>query len=169
MPASRSVFPGQYFYAAADFAAAADAYVSAYGRQINSHVSYFLLAKSLELAVKAALLAHKVPRSKVSSLSHDLAAAVHLARVHKIEVIDPKISDTAWGIEALTAAYASTELTYRERGRFSGPTPSRLRRLVHFALERAAVYALRPEVRKRLLEEKPARPGLTLDGIDRYE
>ncbi len=163
------IFPHQYFYAAADFAAAADAYVSAYGSRADSHVTYFLLAKSFELAVKAVLLAHGVSRRRVRNLQHDLVAGVRLARRLNIEIVDPTISDTAWGIQALTAAYASTELAYRERGSFSVPNASLLRKLLHFALERAACDALRPEARKRLLAASPARPGLTLDDIGSYK
>lgn len=167
VPASRNTFPAEYFYAATDFAAAADAYVSVHGRSADSYVTCFLLSKSFELAVKAALLAHGASRREVSGLHHDLTAAVGLAAERGIEVVDPKIAST-WWIEALTAAYASTELAYRERGRLSVPTPNVLRRCVHFALERAACDALRPVVRKRMLEAQPTRPGLTLECISHY-
>ena len=158
-----------YFYAAADFAAAADAYVSVYGRHADPWTTYYLLAKSFEIAVKAALIAHGVSRREISGLGHDLTAAVHLARARDIEVVDPKSGDTACGIEALSAAYASTELAYRERGAWSGPTPSLLREIVHLALNQAARYSLRPQVYDRLLGAKPARPGLTLDYISHYK
>jgi hypothetical protein len=166
LPATHPRYASSWFYAALDFAAAADAYVSFYDQQHTAHVSTFLLAQSLELAIKCSLLAKKVPYKEVRALEHDLTAAVRLAQSRKISVIDPSAKDANWAISALTNAYVSKELQYPERGMFSRPRPKLLRQLIHGAIQLAAQNALRPEILTKAHVRPP--PGFTLEFIERY-
>lgn len=163
--------PVMLFYRAADFAAAADAYVTMYGVRADGFALMFLLGRSFELALKAALRAHGVSGGTLrrKPYGHDLVALVSKSNEMGLMMVDPDLPDTRWGIEKLNEAYHSKELEYPNSGRASGPTGPLLRRLVHFAIHRAGLFTLRHEVRERLLSEHPPRPGITLGAIAAYE
>jgi hypothetical protein len=158
------------FYRALEFASAADAYVWVHDVQRDGYMVMFLLGRALELALKSALLANGVSARELRSkkFGHDIQAMVHAADKLGLMMIDPEVPDTKWGMSALSAAYASKELEYQELGTASGPSPPLLRRIVHFAIHRAALYALEPDVRERLLRNDSKRTALTLSALDRY-
>ena len=157
------------FYQAADFAAAADACVATYGPNAMAHVTMFLLARSFELAVKAGLRAKGLSRAELQhGFGHDLESLLRESDRLGLLMIDTWTPDVTCGIENLNEAYASKELEYVDTGAFSGPTPGFLRELLHHALFRAALFALRPDVRERLLNRDPPIPGFSLRMLDHY-
>lgn len=168
---SERPLPAMLFYRAADFAAAADAYMTIHGARADTFVVMFLLGRALELALKAALRAHGVSGSTLrrKPYGHDLVTLVRKSNDLGLMMVDPDLPDTAWGIQKLSEAYQSKELEYPESGRASGPTGVLLRRLVHFAIHRAGLFTLRQDVRERLLSKHPPQPGITLDAIAVYE
>jgi hypothetical protein len=165
--------PPILFYRALEFTAAADAYVTVWGMRRDGYMVWFLLGRAFELALKAALIGNGFPsaqlRGKKFQKGHGLAEMVMEADKRGLMMVDDSLPDTAWAIEHLSKAYATKELEYQESGRASGPTPHLLRKLVHFAIHRAGLFALRAEVRERLLRDDPHRPGLTLAALERYE
>lgn len=150
------------------FTAAADALVTTYGKNSDGYMISFLLGRAFELALKSALLAHGMPLRTVASFpyAHNLVNLVTEAESRGLRMIDDQMSDTKWAIAALSDAYDSKELEYQEFGRSSGPTPVRLRQMVHFALQRACLHGLTSSVRERLLRQPPS--GMTLDALERY-
>lgn len=160
-----------YFYRSRSFAAVADAYVRAYGKQADRWTTCFLLGRALELALKAILRAEGMSARALAQrrYGHNLYALVQECRARSVEVVDPEIPDSAWGLQCLSEAYSSKELEYQGRGQFSGPAGPLLRRLIHFAIGLASARALTPEVHLLLRSKIPAEPGLTLDALEAYD
>lgn len=160
-----------YFYRSLTFAAAADAYVRTYGHHADAWTTNFLLGRALELALKAILRADGMPAKVLARrrYGHDLCALVQECRARSIDVVDPMVPDSAWGLQRLSEAYNTKELEYQEHGHFSAPSLRLLRRLVHFAIELASERALVADVRARLQSKVPSEPGLTLDAIEGYD
>lgn len=164
------LLPATLFYRAVDFAAAADAYAAAYGTRTDGYMITFLLGRALELSIKASLLANGVTATQLRSrrYGHNLESLLKASEERGLTIIDTKIPDARWGIQKLNEAYCSKELEYQERGTYSSPTPQLLRKLVHFALYRTSFFALRPDVRDRLLKRDPPCPGLAPTSSDLY-
>jgi len=159
-----------FFYRALGFASAADAYVQTYGEEADLYMTFFLLGRSFELALKSVLSAKGVAPQVLASrkLGHNLEALIHECNIHSIEIVDPTVPDSKWGLSSLNEAYSEKELEYQERGRAGGPHPALLRQLVHFALHQAYVRALGADARSRPLARGTGARAFTLEWRSLY-
>jgi len=134
-------------------------------------MTFFLLGRSFELALKSALSAEGVAPKLLASrrLGHDLEALTNECNAHSIEIVDPAVPDSKWGLRSLNEAYSEKELEYQERGQAGGPSPALLRQLVHFALQQAYARAFGADARSRPLARGTGARALTLEWRRQYD